>query len=315
MIRILTFIAGLLGGVSLSQFPEFSQQYLQRLAGAVDELTRVVTDFDASAQGVGMTRDQALDALSVGDFQLARQADMTRTIARQERLSADLDALRNASVLERALQPQRFTDTEIAAAAWEDFKPAVPVTSTGLVFALIGFVLAAIAFGLFLLSGRWAWRKVKPKRDYRGKPVDRSKPGEARLKREAEKAAMPRELSYEIEPNLAVIRTALGNKDAVKLLREGAALETAVLSVPPGKQLRLDGSAASDHVLICLKGEGRIVLSDETRRLALGEMVMCPPATRVTLQNPPPEDPTEGAGDHALQILSIGGRNTHSVDA
>ena len=38
MIRTLTLAGALAGAVSLSQFPEFSQQYLQRLSGAVDEL-------------------------------------------------------------------------------------------------------------------------------------------------------------------------------------------------------------------------------------------------------------------------------------
>ncbi|MBU0778826.1 MAG: DUF2937 family protein, partial [Alphaproteobacteria bacterium] len=35
MIRALALIGGLAGGAALSQYPEFSQQYLQRLAGQV----------------------------------------------------------------------------------------------------------------------------------------------------------------------------------------------------------------------------------------------------------------------------------------
>lgn len=314
MIRILTFIAGLMGGVSLSQFPEFSQQYLQRLAGAVDELTRVVDDFDASAEGVGMSREQALAALSDGEFQRARQADMTRTIARQERLSGDLAALREASMMERALQPQRFTDTEIAAAAWEDFQPAVPVTSTGLIFAIAGFLMAAVLFGVFLFSGRWAWRKVKPKRDYRGKPVNRAKPSEARLKRDADAAAMPRELTYEIEPNLPVIREAQRNVLPVKRLHEGRILESAVIAIPAGKQLRLSGADGADHVLMCLMGQGTLMIGDERRRIGVGELVMMPPAGHVTIQNP--ADQGESNGDEAgavLRLLSLGGRGTHAL--
>ncbi|NRB05388.1 MAG: DUF2937 family protein, partial [Rhodobacteraceae bacterium] len=44
--RAIALAGGLAGGLSLSQFPEFSQQYLQRLGGAVDALAVVVTDFD-----------------------------------------------------------------------------------------------------------------------------------------------------------------------------------------------------------------------------------------------------------------------------
>lgn len=36
--RVLALAGGLSGAVGLSQFPEFSQQYLQRLAGQVDAL-------------------------------------------------------------------------------------------------------------------------------------------------------------------------------------------------------------------------------------------------------------------------------------
>ena len=63
MIRLLAFIGGLGGAVSLSQFPEFSQQYLQRLAGAVDELQVIVETFDADAKGANLTRDEALALL------------------------------------------------------------------------------------------------------------------------------------------------------------------------------------------------------------------------------------------------------------
>ncbi|MEC7965452.1 MAG: DUF2937 family protein, partial [Pseudomonadota bacterium] len=54
IVRTLTLIAGLSGAAVTAQFPEFSQQYAQRLGGAVDELTAVVADFDASAQASGL---------------------------------------------------------------------------------------------------------------------------------------------------------------------------------------------------------------------------------------------------------------------
>ncbi|WP_300519133.1 DUF2937 family protein [Aliiroseovarius sp.] len=60
MIRVLALVGGLGGAVTLSQFPEYSQQYLQRLAGAVDELSAVVAAFDASAAGFDLTRVEAL---------------------------------------------------------------------------------------------------------------------------------------------------------------------------------------------------------------------------------------------------------------
>ena len=59
MIRILAMAGGLAGAMALSQFPEFSQQYMQRMAGAVDELRGVVLAFDQSASQAGLTRAEA----------------------------------------------------------------------------------------------------------------------------------------------------------------------------------------------------------------------------------------------------------------
>ena len=56
LLRAITMAGGLVGAAGLSQFPEFSQQYVQRLGGAVDELSRFVAEFDADAAAVGMTR-------------------------------------------------------------------------------------------------------------------------------------------------------------------------------------------------------------------------------------------------------------------
>jgi hypothetical protein len=148
--RILPLMGGLAGAVALSQFPEFSQQYLQRLGGQADALAQVVADFDASAAKAGLTRAAALDDLSTTTFQQFHQADMRGTIARADAAQSDLTLLRAASPLERIALPHRFRDTETLAATWADFRPAVPATSDGAMAAGIGFaggwaVLAGIA--------------------------------------------------------------------------------------------------------------------------------------------------------------------------
>lgn len=142
MIRLLAFVGGLGGAVALSQFPEFSQQYLQRLGGQVDALSVVAADFDASAATAGMNRETALAALSGTEFLDARQQDMRTTFNRLERLSADLETLKQSGPLEWMLMPQRFTDTKLLQATWSAFQPAIPVTLTGLIAAGIGFVIA-----------------------------------------------------------------------------------------------------------------------------------------------------------------------------
>lgn len=140
MLRLVALLGGLAGAAGMSQFPEYSQQYTQRLAGAVDELRVVVEDFDASAQASGLTREEALAELSGSEFLDRRQADMTRVINRYTRLQSNLITFENAGPFARLRLTPRVADPEIAAKAWDDFKPAVPLTPAGAVFAGIGYV-------------------------------------------------------------------------------------------------------------------------------------------------------------------------------
>lgn len=125
----------------LSQFPEYSQQYVQRLGGAVDELRGFVSDFDASAEKVGKTRDQALEEMTGTEFLDNRQADMTRTIGRFEQLNADYTKMKDANTFGRIAQIRSLPDPVVMAGAWDDFKPALPLTLDGLLFLLSGYFM------------------------------------------------------------------------------------------------------------------------------------------------------------------------------
>lgn len=159
MWRILAVIGGVSGAAGLSQFPEFSQQYLQRLAGKVDTLTAVVADFDASAARNGLTREGALTQLAGTPFLTDRQADLRRSMAAEVRLAADLAQLRAATPLERLTMPQRLGDPETLAATWQDFRPAVPVTMDGAVSAGVGYILGWGSLALLWSVLAWPFRR------------------------------------------------------------------------------------------------------------------------------------------------------------
>jgi hypothetical protein len=150
--KVLAVVAGMTGAAGVSQFPEYSQQYTQRLAGAVDELQRIVDGFDQDADALGLSREAALVSLAQGgDVGVARAERVAQTIARHQRLSGDLGALRQAGPFMRAYQAGRFSDGDIARAAWRDFRPAVPVSFEGFVFSAVGFVC-----GLIMMWAIWA---------------------------------------------------------------------------------------------------------------------------------------------------------------
>ena len=86
----MTMAFGLAGALTLSQAPEFAQQYRQRLGGALTELQRSIADFDADAARSGMTRPEALALHEGADEPLFRDRGlrMERTIERYQTLNA-----------------------------------------------------------------------------------------------------------------------------------------------------------------------------------------------------------------------------------
>lgn len=162
MIRVLCLLGGVCGAAGLSQYPEFSQQYVQRLGGQVDALSLVVKDFDASALAAGMGREEALEQLTGTAFLDSRQQDMRRTLGRHARLAENLAVLRNAGPLARITQPQRMADPETLQATWADFTPAVPLSIAGGASAGAGFIAGwGILAAVFALV-TFPFRRSKP---------------------------------------------------------------------------------------------------------------------------------------------------------
>ena len=88
--RTLSLAIALLSALTFSQLPEFTQQYSQRLGGAIDELTRVVQRFDKDSVAVSEDRKSALERLGRSPDELARRqsAAMSANIARLDALQA-----------------------------------------------------------------------------------------------------------------------------------------------------------------------------------------------------------------------------------
>ena len=99
MIGLLRLAVAVCCAIVLSQFPAFSDQYVQRLGGQVDALSRVAAEFDISAQAAGLTRDQALADLGGSTFRDAHRDNMRDVFPRLDRARGDLQMLRIAGPL------------------------------------------------------------------------------------------------------------------------------------------------------------------------------------------------------------------------
>jgi hypothetical protein len=140
MRRSLSLLGGLGLGLALSQFPEYAQQYTQRLGGAVDELQHVTEEFDAAARAGGLTREQALTRYenSTDSFLSGRGTSMERTFVRYDMLKASLAEIQGADPWTRFKLLPEYFDTEIGGRTLDNFKPAVPITPEGFIYAAFG---------------------------------------------------------------------------------------------------------------------------------------------------------------------------------
>jgi len=160
--RALAMVGGLTGAAGLSQYPEFAQQYTQRLAGQVEALEVVVEDFETTAERSGLTRDEALAEMTGTTFLADRGRDMERTITRYEGLQSDYTMLTEASAFEKMMMPHRLADGETFRGTWGDYEPAVPLTAAGAASAGVGFFAGWLLVGVLIWILTLPFRRRQP---------------------------------------------------------------------------------------------------------------------------------------------------------
>ncbi|MDP3899415.1 MAG: DUF2937 family protein [Mesorhizobium sp.] len=158
----MTMAIGLAGAASLSQAPEFAQQYRQRLGGALQELSQVVADFDADAARNGMSRAEALalHLRSPENLFRDRGTRMQRTIERQEVLEGQAAWFASLPPAARPLAIARGYDSALLDGLWRDYEPGLPLTPQGALWAAAGFGLGAVLVILLTMPyQRWRRRR------------------------------------------------------------------------------------------------------------------------------------------------------------
>jgi hypothetical protein len=171
MRRSLSVLGGLCLAAVLSQFPEYAQQYTQRLGGAVDELRAITAEFDTAASAAGMTRQQALAhyTQSPDSFLEGRGGSMTATFARYDELSLTLNELRQAGPLQRFEHLPDYLDSDVGKRTLDDFQPALPETSEGLLYTLAGFALGYVIVSVLCSLLLLPFRRRRRYRDPEGR--------------------------------------------------------------------------------------------------------------------------------------------------
>lgn len=146
---LLDRIFSALGAIALSQIPQLISQYYDVLTGALSEANTNVQVFRNKAGEVGMDLRAFINehlSSSSPVFQKSGEG-MQLAVDRYESYQAAHTALGDASVWERPFLFFRHLDTNLFAAL--EFRPGLPLTVEGAVYALVGIVLGLGLYHLF----------------------------------------------------------------------------------------------------------------------------------------------------------------------
>ncbi len=140
--RRFAFAIGLLLAALASQLPEFTQQYRQRLGGAIDELAAIVAEFDGEASNLSINRDEGIARLQGNSDVLAQQRgrSVADVVARKDRLERQRQAFATAGPVSQYAVLVADFDPGIARRSLADFQPAIPVTTAGFVAGAFGWL-------------------------------------------------------------------------------------------------------------------------------------------------------------------------------
>ncbi len=155
---------GLVGALLLSQFPEFFQQYVQRLGGRLDEVTSQVSALDKRAAEAGTSTSLYLrDFILNRDPQVRREGqELQALVQRRVTLADDYRALTGPDRWWRAGRFATHFDWDVAATTARAYQPAMPVTAESAIYSGAGFgsgmVIFLLLFGLRRRKGARARR-------------------------------------------------------------------------------------------------------------------------------------------------------------
>ncbi len=165
IVRWIDRIFAVVGALVFAQAPLFIQQYTQQLSGHISELSWQVNKIALAAQNSGKTVEQFIGKfVSNGDADIAQQGTMMQTIiSRYELFQNGLSSLNEASLVTKPLVFIHYLDFDIAKSTFHIFKPGIPMTLEGLIYAFIGLVLGyGFFYGLCKVLGGFFYL-FKPK--------------------------------------------------------------------------------------------------------------------------------------------------------
>ena len=123
----------------------------------------LLSQFDRDAEDNELSRRAALKQMAANEDPLIRDrgATMSNTIMRSKNISAQLKELEKTSEIARPFVALKAMDTYIAQRTVDVFRPAVPLTFSGLIYGLLGLIVFGLPIWLVGGLGQlFPWRKT-----------------------------------------------------------------------------------------------------------------------------------------------------------
>lgn len=142
-------LAAIIGLAVSSQAPEFTQQYHQRLGGALGELENIIEQFDQDAREGGYSRDGAISVMQSSTNTLIhkRGISMQSNVSRHQNLLTQNNNFTSSPELLKPYFVFQNHDEKLAKETWSIFKPAIPLTLEGFIWGGIGALLLGLGYG------------------------------------------------------------------------------------------------------------------------------------------------------------------------
>ena len=131
------------GVVSFAQFPQFFNQYIQRLGGHLAEAKFMLVRYEMTADYFNMTLDEyiATHVNSGHEVFVSSGQLISDLVTRINTLEKSFAALKDASVYNRWWVFLRQLDYSIFQETWLDFTPGIPTTLEGAIYGVCGLLV------------------------------------------------------------------------------------------------------------------------------------------------------------------------------
>ena len=145
--RVFTFIIA----VSFIQFPQFSVQYLQRLGGHIDELSRIISRYRGIAVESGKTLENFINIhLKSGNPDFLKSGNlMLENVERLENLKNSYHQISLADDFEMPIVFIKNINFDIMKKTWLNYDPGLSFSLESFIYGIIGIIVSIIIISFF----------------------------------------------------------------------------------------------------------------------------------------------------------------------